>query len=50
LGTRYQHDANILFKAEYRLDQADLPVFLDVKTGRYRSTNMMLGAALVMGF
>lgn len=50
LGTRYQHDANILFKAEYRLDQADLPVFRDVQSGRYRSTNVMLGAALVMGF
>jgi len=50
LGTRYQFDANLAFKAEYRLDQASLPVFLDVTTGRYRSTNAMLGAAMVMSF
>jgi hypothetical protein len=41
---------NTTFKVEYRLDRADLPVFLVVKDGTYRKTNSLFGAAVVVSF
>lgn len=50
LGARYQHDANVAFKSEVRLDQASLPVFVDAASGQQRSTNMIFTGAMVVGF
>ena len=41
---------NTTFKAEYRLDRASQPVFIDVKDGSYRKTNHLLGASVVVSF
>ena len=37
-------------KAEARLDRANLPVFLDVKTGEYRKNNAVFGTSVVVSF
>lgn len=50
LGLRWQHDANVAFKAEARLDRADLPVFTDAATGGQHRSSAMLGAAMVVSF
>ncbi|MBB4845351.1 hypothetical protein HNP55_003898 [Paucibacter oligotrophus] len=50
LGLRYAWDANTLFKLEYRLDRASLPVFLDLGDDQYRRSNQIFGGALVMSF
>lgn len=50
VGMGYAFNANTVLKAEYRLDHASDPVFLDVRTGNYRKTNQLLGAAVVVSF
>lgn len=50
LGASYLYDESTTFKAEYRLDRANLPVFLDVKDGDYKKTNHLLGASVVVMF
>lgn len=50
VGFRYVLDENAVIKAEYRLDRANLPVFLDVKSGTYRKSNNLLGASVVVSF
>ena len=50
LGLSYLLNLNTTLKAEYRMDRANLPVFLDVKTGQYRKSNQLLGAAVVVAF
>lgn len=50
LGVRYAIDANTTVKAEYRLDRASLPVFLDLGDGSYKRTNHLLGASMVLSF
>ena len=47
LGARYVVDANFALKAEYRLDRASLPVFLDLKEGSYKRSNQLFGASMV---
>lgn len=49
-GMGYAFNANTVLKAEYRIDHANAPVFLDVRTGEYRKTNQLLGAAVVVSF
>jgi len=49
-GVSYLFDANTTFKAEYRFDQANLPVFLDVKDGTYRKSNNVFGASVLVFF
>jgi Protein of unknown function (DUF3138) len=49
-GMSYLFDANTTFKAEYRFDQANLPVFLDVKDGTYRKSNNVFGASVLVFF
>lgn len=49
-GLNYYYSQNVTFKAEYRLDTASGPVFLDRRSGGYRSTNQLLGAAMVVSF
>ncbi|MBL8351699.1 MAG: DUF3138 family protein [Burkholderiaceae bacterium] len=50
LGMNYLYNLNTTFKAEARFDQANLPVFLDIKTGEYRKSNTVLGASVVVAF
>lgn len=50
LGLRYAWDANTLFKLEYRLDRASLPVFLDLSDGQYRRSNQIFGSSVVLSF
>jgi hypothetical protein len=50
LGLSWLYNLNTTFKAEARVDRADLPVFLDVKTGTYRKSNSLLGTSVVVSF
>ena len=50
LGASYRYNLSTTFKAEARLDRADLPVFLDVKTGNYRKSNAVFGTSVVVAF
>jgi hypothetical protein len=53
LGLSYRVDENATFKLEARYDGASQPVFGDVKDGvftRYRKSNQLLGAAMVVTF
>jgi hypothetical protein len=50
LGVSYLYNMNTTFKAEYRLDRANIPVFLDVKDGTYAKDNHLLGASVLVAF
>jgi Protein of unknown function (DUF3138) len=50
LGLSYLFDLNTTFKFEYRLDRADLPVFLNVKDGSFKKNNSLLGTSVVVSF
>ena len=50
LGASYLFNANTTFKAEYRLDRANLPVFVDVKDGSYSKSNHLFGASVLVSF
>jgi opacity protein-like surface antigen len=50
VGVNYLLTPNTTVKAEYRLDRATLPVFLDVKSGEYRKSNSLLGASVIVSF
>jgi hypothetical protein len=49
-GVNYLLTPNTTLKAEYRLDLATQPVFLDVKSGEYRKSNSLLGASVIVSF
>ena len=50
LGLSYLFDSSTTFKAEYRIDRADLPVFEVVKDGSFKKTNQMFGASVLVSF
>jgi hypothetical protein len=50
LGMKYAFNTSTTFKAEYRLDGASKPVFIDTKTGTYSKSNQLLGASVVVFF
>ena len=50
LGLSWQYNLNTTFKAEARFDRANLPVFLDIKTGEYRKSNSLFGTSVVVAF
>jgi hypothetical protein len=50
VGLNYVFNANVSFKAEYRLDHATLPVFEVVNDGSFRRSNHLLGASMVLSF
>jgi hypothetical protein len=50
VGLKYAFNLNTTFKLEYRRDGANLPVFFDAKTGLYRKSNDLFGAAVVLSF
>ena len=49
-GLSYLFDSSTTFKAEYRLDQANQPVFEVVKDGTFKKTNQMFGASVLVSF
>lgn len=50
VGLSYLYNLNTTFKAEARYDHANLPVFLDVKSGQYRKSNAVFGTSVVVSF
>jgi hypothetical protein len=50
VGLSYDLNANVSFKAEYRLDRASVPVFEYVGDGSVRRSNQLFGAAMVLSF
>ena len=50
IGANYLLNANTTIKAEYRLDRATQPVFLDVKSDSYRKSNQLLGASVIVSY
>ncbi len=52
-GLSYLFDSSTTFKAEYRIDRADLPVFEVIKNGGitgYKKTNQLFGASVLVSF
>jgi hypothetical protein len=49
-GLSYLFDTSTTFKAEYRIDRADQPVFEVVKDGTFKKTNQMFGASVLVSF
>lgn len=50
LGLGYLFNETTTLKVEYRLDRANLPVFLVVKDGSYSKSNQVLGTSVVVSF
>jgi hypothetical protein len=50
VGFNYLMTRNTTLKAEYRLDRATLPVFIDANDGSYKKSNHLLGASVVVTF
>jgi hypothetical protein len=50
LGASWLFGLNTTFKAEYRLDRANLPLFIDVKSGSYGKTNHLFGTSVLVSF
>jgi hypothetical protein len=50
VGLNYLFNNNTMFKAEYRYDWADQPVFLYMDDGIYRKNSNLLGASVVVFF
>jgi hypothetical protein len=48
LGVNYLFNENTQLKAEYRIDRASGPVFLDVRNGDYRKSNNLLATQIVV--
>jgi Protein of unknown function (DUF3138) len=49
-GLSYLFDTSTTFKAEYRIDRADQPVFEVVKDGTFKKTNQIFGASVLVSF
>jgi hypothetical protein len=49
-GLSYLWDLNTTFKVEYRIDRANVPIFLVAKDGTYKKTNQLFGASVVVTF
>ena len=50
MGLSYLFDLNTTLKAEYRLDRASDPVFLNVKDGSYSRNNQLFGLSVLVSF
>lgn len=50
MGMSYLFNLNTTLKAELRMDRANLPVFLDVRSGEYRKSNAVFGTSVVVAF
>jgi hypothetical protein len=50
LGLSYALNPNTTLKAEYRLDRASQPVFVDIGDGSYRKSNQLFGTSVLVSF
>jgi hypothetical protein len=50
VGLSWLYNLNTTFKAEYRLDRASLPVFVDSRSGVAGKSNQLLGTSVVVSF
>lgn len=50
LGMNYALMPNVMLKAEYRFDHANLPVFYYVNDGSYKKNNQLFGLSSVLSF
>lgn len=50
VGASWLFGLNTTFKAEYRLDRANLPLFIDAKSGNYGKTNHLFGTSVLVSF
>lgn len=50
LGLDYSFTPNVMFKAEYRYDQATIPVFKYVKDGSFKDNNQLFGISTVLSY
>jgi hypothetical protein len=50
LGMKYAFNTHTTFKLEYRRDGANIPVFFDAASGKYRKNNDLFGASVVVAF
>ena len=49
-GMSYAVNPNTTLKAEYRIDRASQPVFLDIADGTYRKSNQLFGTSVLVSF
>jgi hypothetical protein len=49
-GLKYLWNQQTTLKAEYRYDGANLPVFIDVRSGSYEKSNHLFGASVLVAF
>jgi hypothetical protein len=49
-GGNYAFNSNVTFKAEYRLDGADIPVFLVQSDGSYSKLNHLFATSVIVSF
>jgi len=49
-GVSFLYNLNTTFKAEYRIDRASQPVFVDVRDGTFSKSNQLLGTSVVVSF
>ena len=49
-GMSYAVNTNTTLKAEYRIDRASQPVFLDIADGTYRKSNQLFGTSVLVSF
>jgi opacity protein-like surface antigen len=50
VGVNYLLTPNTTLKAEYRIDRATVPVFVDVKDGTFTKNNQLFGASVIVSF
>ena len=50
VGVNYLFNQNTTIKAEYRLDRASQPVFVDAKDGSFSRSNQLFGTSVVVSF
>ncbi|MCW7541902.1 DUF3138 family protein [Aquabacterium sp. A7-Y] len=50
VGASYLLNLNTTLRAEYRLDRASVPVFLDQDSGLYKKSNHLFGASVLVSF
>ena len=47
---KFAFNPSTTFKAEYRIDGADRPVFVDSKDGTFHKHNQLIGGSVVVFF
>ncbi len=50
VGMGWLYDLNTTFKVEYRVDRADLPMFLVARDGTFKKSNQLFGASVLVAW